>query len=121
MIGSEIANNARKKLLDFIKFEIKNLIELIGEKNEDYPNGYFDAYGILKLTYQVEVDNSYLDVNDTCYENRMIVGYGIDEDDNPYILDECDVTWCCDILMLDELVGIANALELSYLKEIKNN
>lgn len=70
---------------------------------------------------RVEVDNSYLDVEDRCYENKPVIFIATGDDYNFYVgvgnngEDEEDIDW--DELSVEELVSIAKILEKTYNRE----
>lgn len=61
----------------------------------------------------VEVDNSYLDVEDRCYEPRHI-DYIVTRDDHNFYLSAGETDIDADDLSTDELVAIAEFLENTY-------
>jgi len=62
---------------------------------------------------RVEVDNSYLDVEDRCYETRPVDFIATGDDHNFYVsVDGADID--ADDLSTDELVAIAKCLEKTY-------
>ena len=63
----------------------------------------------------VEVDNSYLDVEDTCYEPRHI-DYIVTGDDHNFYVSAGETDIDADDLSTDELVAIAKFLEDTYNK-----
>ena len=64
-------------------------------------------------TIRVEVDNSYLDVEDRCYEVRPLDFIATGDDHNFYVsADGADID--ADDLSTDELVAIAKFLENTY-------
>lgn len=66
-------------------------------------------------TIRVEVDNSYLDVEDTCYEERVAEYIAVGDDYNFYVnVVGCDIEAV--FLSTDELYNIAKALEDTYNK-----
>ena len=61
----------------------------------------------------VEVDNSYLDVEDRCYEPRHI-DYIVTSDDHNFYVSAGETDIDADDLSTDELVAIAKFLEDTY-------
>lgn len=113
MKGSDIINVAREQLKDFIAFEVRDIyLNLNGEE----PNFEEDEEYVLDiegLTISVEVDNSYLDVEDRIFENKSIAEIHLSLDGNlflvPYGDDDTEIEWTD--LSTDELAGLANVLE----------
>ena len=64
-------------------------------------------------TIRVEVDNSYLDVEDRCYESRHI-DYIVTSDDHNFYLSAGETDIDADDISTDELVAIAKFLENTY-------
>ena len=79
-----------------------------------------DLYGTPSIS--IEVDNSYLDVEDIIHEDRLIDYIGTTDDHDFYVgvysgVEEDDVKTteiCADDLSTDELVAIAKFLENTY-------
>ena len=74
------------------------------------------------LTIKVEVDNSYLDVEDTIMENRTITEIHVSLDGNIFLVayeDDTEIEW--KDISTDELAGLANILENQYLNIVKSN
>lgn len=122
MRGTDIINDAREKLVSFIIFEVRNIYLLLNgqepnfEKDEEY---VLDVEG---LTIKVEVDDSYLDVEETTMENRTITEVRVSLDGNVFLVgygDDTEIEW--KDISTDELVGLANVLENQYLNIVKSN
>ena len=62
------------------------------------------------------MDNSYLDVEDRCYEDREMSEVVVALDGNVIVRDEDDGEWFFDELSTDEVARIANSLEKTYWK-----
>ena len=106
MKGTDIINDARKKLVDFIAFEVRNIYLLL---NGQEPN--------------FEEDEEYvLDVEDTIMENRTITEVRVSLDGNVFLVayeDDTEIEW--KDISTDELAGLANILENQYLNIVKSN
>ena len=122
MKGTDIINDARKKLVDFIIFEVHSIYLLLNgqepnfEKDEEY---VLDVEG---LTIKVETDNSYLDAEETTMENRTITEVRVSLDGNVFLVgygDDTEIEW--KEISTDELAGLANVLENQYLNIVKSN
>ena len=122
MKGTDIINDARKKLVSFIIFEVRNIYLLLNgqepnfEKDEEY---VLDVEG---LTIKVETDNSYLDAEETTMENRTITEVRVSLDGNVFLVgygDDTEIEW--KDISTDELAGLANILENQYLNIVKSN
>ena len=122
MKGTDIINDARKKLVDFIAFEVRNIYLLLNGQEPNFEEGEEYVLDIEGLTIKVEVDNSYLDVEDTIMENRTITEVRVSLDDNIFLVayeDDTEIEW--KDISTDELVGLANVLENQYLNIVKSN
>jgi hypothetical protein len=69
------------------------------------------------LTIKVEVDNSYLDINDTCYEEREVAEILVNLNDKEIWVCTEDDEYTIDEISVDELAEIANAMEETYEKK----
>ena len=122
MKGTDIINDARKKLVDFIVFEVRNIYFLLNGQEPNFEEGEEYVLDIEGLTIKVEVDNSYLDVEDTIMENRTITEVRVSLDGNVFLVayeDDTEIEW--KDISTDELVGLANVLENQYLNIVKSN
>lgn len=122
MKGTDIINDARKKLVDFIAFEVRNIYLLLNGQEPNFEEGEEYVLDIEGLTIKVEVDNSYLDVEDTIMENRTITEVHVSLDGNVFLVpyeDDTEIEW--KEISTDELVGLANVLENQYLNIVKSN
>ena len=122
MKGTDIINVARKKLVDFIVFEVRNIYLLLNGQEPNFEEDEEYVLDIEGLTIKVEVDNSYLDVEDTIMENRTITEVRVSLDGNIFLVaygDDTEIEW--KDISTDELVGLANVLENQYLNIVKSN
>ena len=122
MKGTDIINDARKKLVDFIVFEVHNIYLLLNGQEPNFEEDEEYVLDIEGLTIKVEVDNSYLDVEDTIMENRTITEVRVSLDGNVFLVayeDDTEIEW--KDISTDELVGLANVLENKYLNIVKSN
>ena len=122
MKGTDIINDARKKLVDFIVFEVRNIYFLLNGQEPNFEEGEEYVLDIEGFTIKVEVDNSYLDVEDTIMENRTITEVRVSLDGNIFLVayeDDTEIEW--KDISTDELVGLANVLENQYLNIVKSN
>ena len=122
MKGTDIINDARKKLVDFIVFEVRNIYFLLNGQEPNFEEDEEYVVDIEGLTIKVEVDNSYLDVEDTIMENRTITEVRVSLDGNIFLVayeDDTEIEW--KDISTDELVGLANVLENQYLNIVKSN
>lgn len=114
-----IIARAKKEIVDFICFETPLLYKKFGWEEPVEGDNHSIAAGDLDshLTIKIEVDNSYLDISDTCYEDREVAEILVNLNDkeiwvcteyNEYTIDE---------ISIDELVEIANAIEETYEKK----
>ena len=122
MKGTDIINDARKKLVDFIVFEVRNIYLLLNGQEPNFEEDEEYVLDIEGLTIKVEVDDSYLDVEDTIMENRTITEVRVSLDGNVFLVgygDDTEIEW--KEISTDELVGLANVLENQYLNIVKSN
>ena len=122
MKGTDIINDARKKLVDFIVFEVHNIYLLLNGQEPNFEEDEEYVVDIEGLTIKVETDNSYLDVEETTMENRTITEVRVSLDGNVFLVgygDDTEIEW--KEISTDELVGLANVLENKYLNIVKSN
>lgn len=122
MKGTDIINVAREKLVSFIAFEVRNIYLLLNGQEPNFEEDEEYVLDIEGLTIKVEVDNSYLDVEDTTIENRTITEVHVSLDGNVFLVgyeDDTEIEW--KDISTDELVGLANVLENQYLNIVKSN
>ena len=122
MKGTDIINDARKKLVDFIAFEVRNIYLLLNGQEPNFEEDEEYVVDIEGLTIKVETDNSYLDVEETTMENRTITEVRVSLDGNVFLVgygDDTEIEW--KEISTDELVGLANVLENRYLNIVKSN
>lgn len=121
MKGTDIINVARQQLKDFIAFEIKNIYLLINGQEPDFCEDEEYVVEIEGLTIGIEVDNSYLDVEEPIIENRSIGEVHLTLDENVFLVpevgDDTEIEWTD--ISTDELVGLANVLEHTYTNLVK--
>ena len=122
MKGTDIINVAREKLVDFIVFEVRNIYLLLNGQEPNFEEDEEYVVDIEGLTIKVEVDDSYLDVEETTMENRTITEVRVSLDGNVFLVgygDDTEIEW--KDISTDELVGLANVLENQYLNIVKSN
>ena len=122
MKGTDIINVAREKLVSFIVFEVRNIYLLLNGQEPNFEEDEEYVLDIEGLTIKVEVDNSYLDVEETTMENRTITEVRVSLDGNVFLVayeDDTEIEW--KDISTDELVGLANILENQYLNIVKSN
>ena len=122
MKGTDIINDARKKLVDFIVFEVRNIYLLLNGQEPNFEEDEEYVVDIEGLTIKVETDNSYLDVEETTMENRTITEVRVSLDGNVFLVgygDDTEIEW--KDISTDELAGLANVLENQYLNIVKSN
>lgn len=122
MKGTDIINDARKKLVDFIVFEVRNIYLLLNGQEPNFEEDEEYVVDIEGLTIKVETDNSYIDVEETTMENRTITEVRVSLDGNVFLVgygDDTEIEW--KDISTDELVGLANVLENQYLNIVKSN
>lgn len=122
MRGTDIINDAREKLVSFIIFEVRNIYLLLNGQEPNFEKDEEYVVDIEGLTIKVEVDDSYLDVEETTMENRTITEVRVSLDGNVFLVgygDDTEIEW--KDISTDELVGLANVLENQYLNIVKSN
>ena len=122
MKGTDIINDARKKLVDFIAFEVRSIYLLLNGQEPNFEEDEEYVVDIEGLTIKVETDNSYLDVEETTMENRTITEVRVSLDGNVFLVgygDDTEIEW--KDISTDELAGLANVLENQYLNIVKSN
>ena len=122
MKGTDIINDARKKLVDFIAFEVRSIYLLLNGQEPNFEEDEEYVVDIEGLTIKVETDNSYLDVEETTMENRTITEVRVSLDGNVFLVgygDDTEIEW--KDISTDELAGLANILENQYLNIVKSN
>lgn len=106
-----IIADARKKLIEFICFEVPLIYHKFGwdepEPDDDYVIPTENLCRTIRIN--IEVDNSYLDVEDTCYEDVEVASIAVSRDGDVTV-DSEDAKK----LSLEELANIAEVLELTY-------
>lgn len=112
-----IIADARKKLMEFIRFEAPLMYKKLGwaEPDDDEDYEIFGSDLCRTIRINVEVDNSYLDVEDTCYEDVEVASIIVSRDGDILVTSEDD-EWDAERLSIEELADIAEVLELSYTK-----
>ena len=122
MKGTDIINDARKKLVDFIAFEVRSIYLLLNGQEPNFEEDEEYVLDVEGLTIKVEVYDSYLDVEETTMENRTITEVRVSLDGNVFLVayeDDTEIEW--KEISTDELVGLANVLENRYLNIVKSN
>ena len=122
MKGTDIINDARKKLVDFIAFEVRNIYLLLNGQEPNFEEDEEYVLDVEGLTIKVEVNDSYLDVEETTMENRTITEVRVSLDGNVFLVayeDDTEIEW--KEISTDELVGLANVLENRYLNIVKSD
>ena len=122
MKGTDIINDARKKLVDFIAFGVRSIYLLLNGQEPNFEEDEEYVLDVEGLTIKVEVDDSYLDVEETTMENRTITEVRVSLDGNVFLVayeDDTEIEW--KEISTDELAGLANVLENRYLNIVKSN
>lgn len=119
--ASTIIGDARAKILSFIAFEVQNLYLLINREEPDFKNGDDYELEIDGISVSVEVDNSYLDVEERVYENRSLEKIYVTLDGFVSVEDISGEVIDSDDLSTDELAALSNVLENQYLEIVKSN
>lgn len=112
-----IIARAKKEIVDFICFEAPLLYKKLGlvepEKDENYS---INSCGFPHPVFvEVEVDNSYLGIEERCFEGREVAEVLVSRDNEVWICTE-DKEYTIDEISTDDLAAVANAIEAAYLK-----
>lgn len=117
----DIINRARKELTDFIAYETKSIAYKLGiEPDED--GAYILESDDFKeeIKIGIVVDNSYLDIDETTWENKPLSAIVVDEDKVWFSTDEdLNEEISAKDLSTDELGEIARVLEETYFDIMK--
>ena len=118
-----ILSNATEEIKKFIKMEAVLLYKAIYGKDPDFEEegGWTICTGDLcgDVYVDIEVDNSYLDIQDTCYERREMTEIIVLLDDTVIVRDEDGNEWTDKEISLDDLAHVSDILELTYLNKMK--
>lgn len=114
-----IIARAKKEIVDFICFEAPLLYKKFGWAEPEDGDNYSITTGDLgrKLHINVEVDNSYLDIEDTCFEKREVAEINVNTTDGEMWVCTEDDDYTIDEVSIEELAAIANAMEETYEKK----
>ena len=114
--ASTILAQARQEIKSFINFELPLLYKKIYGCDKEEDENYSICTGDLKspIFINVEVDNSYLDVDDTCYERREIAEIVLEEDDSLTFIEEEGEEWSDSDITIDELAMISESIQEAY-------
>ena len=122
MKGTDIINAVRESLVSFIAFEVSNIYFLLNDREPNFEEDEEYVIDVEGLTIKVEVDNSYLDVEETTMENRTITEVHVSLVGNVFLVpyeDDTEINW--QDISTDELAALANVLENQFLNIIKSN
>ena len=114
MKAYEIIQNAKKEIVDLIGTEASLLYKKLElpepEEDEAYVIEASDLHRPVSIN--VEVDNTYLDVDDTCLEIREVEQIIVERDGTVTIVTE-DGEYSTDDITIEELANISDAIELT--------
>lgn len=122
MKGTDIINAVRESLVSFIAFEVSNIYFLLNDREPNFEEDEEYVIDVEGLTIKVEVDNSYLDAEETTMENRTITEVHVSLVGNVFLVpyeDDTEINW--QDISTDELAALANVLENQFLNIIKSN
>ena len=121
-VAEVIVNVAKKELKNFIVHQIPMLYKAFGwaEPNFAEEEEYVIPTGDLICApyINVEVDNSYLDVNERTYEDVEIAEVRLTLDENVFLTNERGDEWGWDEVTVDELAAVAKILERTYVDKL---
>lgn len=111
-----ILARARQEIKSFINFELPLLYKKIHRRDKEEHQNYSICTDDLKkdIFITVEVDNSCIDVEDTCYERKKIVEIVIEEDDSLTFINEEGEEWNDTDITIDELAIISDTIQETY-------
>jgi hypothetical protein len=120
--GELIVKMAKEELKGFIAHQIPLLYKAFGWVEPDFSEceDYVVPTGdLLNTIYiNVEVDNSYLDVEDRCYEDVEVAEIRLTLDGNVFVANEDGDEWEWKELSVEELADVATSLERTYIKKV---
>lgn len=119
--AQDILFKAKVEIISHIRYEINQIHSLVHKDNDDELPYTSEEDWPFSPAIRVVVDNSYLDVEETTYETRKVVTLSIEDDENIIVEDENGSEHKIKNLTIEELAFIADTLETSYFKLIKNN
>ena len=110
-----IVAKAKKELVDFICFEAPLLYKKLDWEEPDEDDDYSipTAYLCRSIYINVEVDNSYLDIEDNCYEDREVAEIIVSREGEVWVNTELN-DYTIDEISVEELADVAEVLELTY-------
>lgn len=120
MKADGIIKIARGQIVDFLKYEMRMLYTKLtfGDNRLAVAEGEpieIEADDLPRCpSVDVEVDNSYLDVDDCCSEPRKLESLILDENGELTIVVEVDVELNVDDISINDLVAITNAVQYAY-------
>ena len=119
-IAEQLVNELRRKLKEHILILVANLYDKFDWAEPDFKDGEDWAIPtgdlVEKIYINAEVDNSYLDVEERCYEDMEIAEIRVALDGDIIVANENGDEWNSADLSTDELAHIAKVLEKTYLK-----
>lgn len=117
-----ILTNAKEEIKKFIKMEAVLLYKMIYGEDPDFEEegGWTICTGDLcgDVYVDIAVDNSYLDIQDTCYKRREMAEIIVLLDDTVIVRDEDGNEWTDKEISLDDLAHVSDILELTYRNKI---
>lgn len=119
--AQDILFKAKVEIISHIRYEINQIHSLVHKDYDDELPYTSEEDWPCSPAIRVVVDNSYLDVEETTYETRKVVTLSIEDDENITAEDENGNEHKLKNLTIEELAFIADTLETSYFKLIKNN
>lgn len=110
-----IVAKAKKELVDFICYEAPLLYKKLDWEEPDEGDDYSISTDYLcrDIHINVEVDNSYLDIEDNCYERREVSEIVVSRDGEVWVNTELN-DYTIDEISVEELADVAETLELTY-------
>ena len=120
--GELIVKMAKEELKGFITHQIPLLYKAFDWVEPDFSEyeDYIVPTGDLVNTIHinVEADNSYLDVEDRCYEDVEVAEIHLTLDGNVFVANEDGNEWEWKELSVEELANVATSLERTYIKKV---
>jgi len=113
--GQQIIAKAKEQLISFIVFETPLLYKKFGwEFPEDEDNFVIPTGDLEPIFINAEMDNSYLDVEDRCYEDIELAEVIVSPEGEVWVTNEDGFEWTSDEISVEELAHIADAMERAY-------
>ena len=115
-IAETIVKSARATIAQFITHEAVMLYKKFGWDEPEEGGEYEIPTGDLgePIFIKVEVDNSYLDVEESTYEYVEVAAIIVNPEEGIWVVNEDGNDWTIDELSVEEIERIASVMERAY-------